>query len=61
MSKHIGSYGTGYLVNWARASLRNCRSTLVEMPATVWSHSDVVSQNFAGKYINATINMLRNE
>ncbi len=61
MSKHIDSFGTGYLVNWARASLRNCRSTLVEMPATVWSHSDVVNQNFAGKYINATINMLRNE
>ena len=61
MSNHINSYGTGYLVNWARASLRNCRSTLVEMPATVWSHADVVSQNFAGKYINATLNMLGHE
>ena len=61
MSHHIESYGTGYLVNWARSSLANCRSTLVEMPATVWSHSDVVNQNFAGKYIEATLSMLRNE
>ena len=61
MSKHIGSYGAGYLINWARSTLKNCRSTLVEMPATVNSHSDVVSQNFAGKYINATLNILRNE
>lgn len=61
MSHHINSYGTGYLVNWARASLRNCRSTLVEMPATVYSHADVVNQNFAGKYINATLNLLRSE
>ena len=58
MSNHINSYGTGYLVNWARASLRNCRSTLVEMPATVWSHADVVRQNFASKYINANQNTL---
>ena len=61
MSHHIESYGTGYLVNWARSSLANCRATLVEMPATVWSHSDVVNQNFAGKYIEATLSMLRNE
>lgn len=60
MSKHIESYGTGYLINWARSSLRSCNSTLVEMPATVYSHSDVVNQNFAGKYINATLNLLRN-
>ena len=61
MSHHIESYGTGYLVNWARSTLRSCRSTLVEMPATVWNHSDVVNQNFAGKYIEATLNVLRYE
>ena len=60
MNKHVGSYGKGYLINWAKNSLRNARTMLLELPDLVRSHTDVVNQNFAEKFINATINMLRN-
>lgn len=33
---------------------------LLELPDSVRNHNDVVNQNFAEKFINATINMLRN-
>ena len=49
ISEHISSYGTGYLINWARSTL-GARSVLVELPE--WN-SDSTS------YINATLNMLR--
>ncbi len=62
MSTHISSYGTGYLVNWARNSLggngKVARSVLVELP-TASSHQDVVNKKYSQKYINATINMMR--
>ena len=62
MSTHISSYGNGYLVNWARQQLGNgnraARSVLVELPQ-VYSHQEVLNRNYAGKYINATLNMLR--
>ena len=62
MSTHIGSYGRGYLVNWARKSLgngnRTARSALIELPQ-VYSHQDTLNRNYAQKYINATINMLK--
>ena len=55
MSKHIYTYGQGYLVNWARNNLgnyrRTARSSLVELPEYDQDSS---------KYINATIEMLRN-
>lgn len=54
---HINSYGSGYLVNWAR-TLRNGRSVLVELPE-VKSHNQTVSWNYAQKYSNATMQMLR--
>lgn len=54
---HINSYGSGYLVNWAR-TLRNARSVLVELPQ-VSNHSQTVGRNYAQKYINATMQMLR--
>lgn len=54
---HINSYGSGYLVNWAR-TLRNGRSVLVELPQ-VSNHSQVVSRNYASKYISATMQMLK--
>lgn len=54
MSKHISSYGNGYLINWARNNLgyngRTARSCLVELPE--------YDAN-ADKYINATLSMLR--
>lgn len=58
MSKHISTYGRGYLVNWARSNLKNGRSSLVELPE-VSKHSQVVSRKYANKYINATIKMLK--
>ena len=62
MGTHIYSYGSGYLVNWARQSLgnsnRTARSVLVELPQ-VYSHQEVLNRDYAGKYINATLNMLR--
>lgn len=55
MSKHIYTYGQGYLVNWARTNLgsngRTARACLVELPEYDQDSS---------KYINATIDMLRN-
>jgi hypothetical protein len=57
MWEHIGN---GYLINWAKNSLRNARTMLLELPDSVRNHNDVVNQNFAEKFINATINMLRN-
>ncbi len=62
MSTHISSYGTGYLVNWARQQLgnsnRTARSVLVELPE-VSNHQEVLNKDYAGKYINATLAMLR--
>ena len=62
MSKHISTYGRGYLVNWARANLgsngRAARASLVELPEA-YSSADVDNWGLADKYINATINMLR--
>ena len=63
MSKHISSYGRGYLINWARANLgangRTARTALIELPEA-YSSADVSNWRLADKYINATINMLRN-
>lgn len=49
MSTHIPSYGTGYLINWARSTL-GARSVLVELPEYNANSTS---------YINATLNMLR--
>lgn len=57
LSKHIYTYGKGYLVNWAR-TLKKGRSTLVELPE-VTKHSQVVNSNYAQKWINATMKMLK--
>ena len=60
--KHINTYGNGYLINWAKTYLgnnnKNARSVLVELPQ-IKSHSEVVSLDYANKYITATINMLK--
>ena len=57
ISNHIASYGSGYLVNWAR-SIANTRSMLLELPQ-VNSHSETVRRNYTGKFINATMQLLR--
>lgn len=57
LSKHIASYGAGYLVNWAR-TLNNARSVLVELPQ-VSSHSETIGRGYVSKFIGATLQMLR--
>lgn len=55
ITKHIDTYGKGYLVNWARANLgyngKAARSALVELPEYNTDSS---------RYIDATLAMLRN-
>ena len=60
----IGRYGTGYLVNWARSTLRssnaNAKSALIELPSNgINSHQDVIKYDLSNRYIDATIAMLR--
>ncbi len=63
-NRYTNSYGTGYLINWARSSLgsngRPARSALIELPeAGINSHQDVVNAGYANRYIEATLYMLR--
>lgn len=62
ISEHIGTYGKGYLVNWAKNSLGNsnnkARSALIELPE-VKNRSEYINKKYTEKYINATINMLK--
>lgn len=56
----IGRYGTGYLVNWARITL-GARSALIELPHEgINGHQSVINKNFSNRYIQATLDMLRN-
>ena len=52
------TYGKGYLINWARENL-NAKSALIELPKYNYSHNDVVAQNLANRYMDATLSMLR--
>ncbi|MBQ2938153.1 MAG: hypothetical protein IJE05_04685 [Clostridia bacterium] len=61
----VGRYGTGYLINWARNSLgsttKTARSALIELPnGGINGHQSVVNNNFSNRYIEATIDMLKN-
>lgn len=57
ISNHIGSYGKGYFINWAR-SIPNTRSMLLELPE-VNSHNEVINRNYPTKFINATLKLLQ--
>lgn len=61
----VGRYGTGYLINWARSSLgsttKAARSALIELPNRgINGHQSVLNNNFSNRYIQATLDMLRN-
>ena len=61
----IGRYGTGYLIGWARSTLGNnnktAKSALIELPYEgVNGHQDVINKKFSDRYINATLDMLKN-
>lgn len=61
----VGRYGTGYLINWARSSLgstsKAARSALIELPsAGINGHQSVINHNYSNRYIQATLDMLKN-
>ena len=56
ISDHIGTYGNGYLIQWAR-TIPNTKSMLLELPQ-VNSHSQLLNMNLSGKFINATMKIL---
>ena len=63
--KSVGRYGTGYMIAWGRTYLgstnRAAKTALIELPKQgVTGHQSVVNKNFANRYINATLDMLRN-
>ena len=63
--KSVGRYGTGYMIAWGRTYLgstnRAAKTALIELPNQgVTGHQSVVNKNFANRYINATLDMLRN-
>lgn len=53
---HIGSYGRGYLINWARKNIG--RSALIELPE-ISNHNQSVSRRYSDNFIWATLEMLR--
>ena len=61
----VGRYGTGYLINWARSSLgstsKAAKSALIELPsAGINGHQSVIEHNYSNRYIQATLDMLKN-
>ena len=56
MSTHIGTYGSGYLIQWAR-TIPNTRSMLLELPQ-VNNHNAIINNDYAGKICRATIRLL---
>ncbi len=64
-SRTVGQYGDGYLINWARNNLGSsnysAKAALIELPsAGINGHNSVIQNGFPTRYINATLNMLRN-
>ena len=56
-TRNYNSYGTQYLVSWARQNL-GAKATLVELPqANSWAQGN--SMGLCSSYINATLQMLR--
>lgn len=62
----VGRYGTGYLINWARtylgSNVSSAKTALIELPNysnSVRSHEDVVNNNFANRYVQSTLDMLK--
>ena len=57
ISKHINTYGKGYLIQWAR-TIPKTKSMLLELPE-VKSHNELVSKKYVDKFNKATINLLK--
>ena len=56
INTHIKTYGSGYLIQWAR-SIPNTRSMLLELPP-VNNHNEIIQNNYVEKFINATMKIL---
>lgn len=55
----IERYGTGYMIGWARETI-GAKAALIELPYSgVNNHQDVLNKNFCGRYIEATLDMLK--
>ena len=53
------------MINWARVYLgstsRAARTALIELPHSgVYGHQSVIDKDFSNRYIQATLNMLKN-
>ena len=62
--RYVPTYGSGYLINWARVHL-NAKSALIELPNSyngkiISNHNDVLKANYSIKYRNSTIDLLNN-
>ena len=57
MNTHIGTYGKGYFIQWAK-TVANTRSMLLELPE-VKSHNELLNKNYVNKFNRATMNLLR--
>ena len=57
ISKHINTYGKGYLIQWTR-TIPKTKSMLLELPE-VKSHNELVSKKYVDKFNKATINLLK--
>lgn len=57
ISNHIGTYGKGYFIQWAR-SIPNTKSMLLELPE-VKSHNELIQKEYVNKFNVATMNLLK--
>lgn len=58
-AKKYGQYGQQYLISWARTDL-NAQTALIELPNWIRSMQEVESNDLYNKYINSSINLLKN-
>ena len=63
--RSVGRYGSGYMISWARTYLgiqgKPAKTALIELPRDgVKNHQSVIDKDFSNRYINATMEMLKN-
>ena len=58
-TRKYGQYGQQYLITWAHTDLR-AETALIELPTWINSIQSVADNDIYNKYINSSINMLKN-
>ena len=58
-TQKYGQYGQQYLISWARSDL-GADVALIELPSWIYSMQDVANNDLYNKYINSSINLLKN-